>query len=132
MGSVTATALVATVDQAQVFKNEHQLATWLGLVPRQLSSGGPRRLDRITKRGDASLRTLLIHGTRVVMRQFAQRTDATSRWITALKTHRGSHTAVVALAAKHARMLWPCWRQGESINSSRAPEWTRPNAGSSP
>jgi transposase len=61
---VTATALVATVGNAHAFKNGRQLAVWLGLVPRQHSSGGTRRLGRITKRGDVYLRTLLIHGAR--------------------------------------------------------------------
>ena len=103
---MTATALVATVGNARGFKNGRQLAAWLGLVPRQHSSGGSRRLGRITTRGDVYLRTLLIHGARAVMRQLAHRTDATSRWVTALKARRGFNNAVVALAAKQARILW--------------------------
>jgi transposase len=84
IGPVTATALVATVGNAHAFKNGRQFAAWLGLVPRQHSSGGTRRLGRITQRGDVYLRTLRIHGARTVMRQLARRTDATSRWVTAL------------------------------------------------
>ena len=106
VGPVTATALVATVGDAHTFKNGRQLAAWLGLVPRQHSSGGRRRLGRITKRGDVYLRTLLIHGARAVLRQLARRTDATSRWVMALKARRGFNKAVVALAAKQARILW--------------------------
>ena len=106
VGPVTATALVATVGDARAFKNGRQFAAWLGMVPRQHSSGGTRRLDRITKRGDVYLRTLLIHGARAVMRQLARRTDATSRWGLALKARRGFNKAVVALAAKQARILW--------------------------
>jgi len=106
VGPVTATALVATVGDARAFKNGRQFAAWLGLVPRQHSSGGTRRLGRITKRGDVYLRTLLIHGARAVMRQLTRRTDATSRWALALKVRRGFNKAVVALAAKQARVLW--------------------------
>ena len=71
VGPVTATAVVATVGNARAFTNGRQFAAWLGLVPRQHSSGGTRRLGRITKRGDVYLRTLLIHGARAVMRQLA-------------------------------------------------------------
>lgn len=106
VGPVTATALVATVGNARAFKNGRQFAAWLGLVPRQHSSGGTRRLGRITKRGNVYLRTLLIHGARAVMRQLTRRTDATSRWALALKARRGFNKAVVALAAKQARGLW--------------------------
>ena len=106
VGPVTATALVATVGNAHTFKNGRQLAAWLGLVPRQHSSGGRRRLGRITKRGDVYLRTLLIHGARAVLRHLGRRTDATSRWVMALQARRGFNKAVVALAAKQARILW--------------------------
>jgi transposase len=114
VGPVTATALVATVGDARAFRNGRQLAAWLGLVPRQHSSGGTRRLGRITKRGDVYIRTLLIHGARAVMRQLAPRTDATSRWVTALKARRGFNTAVVALAAKQARILWALLATGRA------------------
>lgn len=120
VGPVTATALVATVGQAHTFKNGRQLAAWLGLVPRQHSSGGSRRLGRITKRGDVYLRTLLIHGARAVMRQVAQRADATSRWVMALKMRRGFNKAVVALAAKHARILWALLATGRPYQPAAA------------
>ena len=97
---------VATVGDARAFKNGRQFAAWLGLVPRQHSSGGTRRLSRITKCGDVYLRTLLIHGARAVMRQLARRTDATSQWVLGVKARRGFNKAVVALAAKQARVLW--------------------------
>jgi transposase len=118
VGPVTATALVATVGNARSFKNGRQLAAWLGLVPRQHSSGGRQRLGRITKRGDVYLRTLLIHGARAVLRQLAQRTDATSRWALALKARRGFNKTVVALAAKQARMLWVLLATGRSYQSA--------------
>lgn len=120
IGPVTATALVATVGNAHAFKNGRQFAAWLGLVPRQHSSGGTRRLGRITKRGDVYLRTLLIHGARAVMRQLARRTDATSRWVTALQARRGFNKAVVALAAKHARIVWALLATGQTYQPAVA------------
>ena len=120
IGPVTATALVATVGNAHAFKNGRQFAAWLGLVPRQHSSGGTRRLGRITKRGDVYLRTLLIHGARAVMRQLARRTDATSRWVTALHARRGFNKAVVALAAKHARIVWALLATGRTYQPTAA------------
>lgn len=120
IGPVTATALVATVGNAHAFKNGRQFAAWLGLVPRQHSSGGTRRLGRITKRGDVYLRTLLIHGARAAMRQLARRTDATSRWVTALQARRGFNKAVVALAAKHARIVWALLATGRTYQLTAA------------
>jgi len=120
IGPVTATALVATVGHAHAFKNGRQFAAWLGLGPRQHSSGGTRRLGRITKRGAVYLRTLLIHGARAVMRQLARRTDATSRWVTALHARRGFNKAVVALAAKHARIVWALLATGRTYPPTAA------------
>lgn len=73
IGPITATALVASVGNAQVFKNGRQFAAWLGLTQRQHASGGRSRLGRITKRGDRYLRTLLVHGARVLLRFVARR-----------------------------------------------------------
>lgn len=106
VGPVTARALVATVGDARAFKNGRQFAAGRGWVPRQHSRGGTRRLGRSTKRGAVYLRTLLIQGARAVMRQLPRRTDAPSRWGLALKARRGFNKAVVALAAKQARILW--------------------------
>jgi transposase len=120
VGPVTATALVATVGDARTFRNGRQFAAWLGMVPRQHSSGGTRRLGRITKRGDVYVRTLLIHGARAVMRQLARRTDATSRWVLALKARRGFNKAVVALAAKQARIVWALLATGRPYQPAAA------------
>lgn len=106
VGPLTALATVATVGDAHEFKNGRQFAAWLGLVPRQWSTGGKPRLGRITKRGDAYLRTLLIMGARAALQMAAHRTDKLSRWAMDLKARRGYHRAVVALAAKNARILW--------------------------
>lgn len=106
VGPLSATALVASVGDARQFRNGRQFAAWLGLVPREHSSGGKARRGRITKRGDVYLRTLLIHGARALLRHVARRADAKSRWAAALAQRRGFNKAAVALAAKHARILW--------------------------
>lgn len=106
VGPLTATAIVATVGDARQFRNGRQFAAWLGLVARQRSSGGKARHGRITKRGDVYLRTLLVHGARALMRHLTGREDRKSRWVQALKERRGFNKAAVALAAKHARILW--------------------------
>jgi len=106
VGPLTALATVATVGRAHEFSNGRQFAAWLGLVPRQWSTGGKVRLGRITRRGDAYLRTLLILGARAALQMAARRNDKLSRWAISVKERRGYHKAVVALAAKNARILW--------------------------
>lgn len=106
IGVVTASALVATVGDGRDFKNGRQFAAWLGLVPRQYSTGGTPRLGRITKRGDTYLRTLLVHGARSEMTRTARRDDRKSRWAEGLKMRKGWNKAAVALANKHARIVW--------------------------
>jgi transposase len=106
VGPVTATAIVASVGNAIVFKNGRQFAAWLGLTPRQHSSGGKQRLGAMTKHGDVYLRTLLIHGARAVLRVTPKRSDAKSRWAESLRRRRPDNVAAVALAAKHARIIW--------------------------
>jgi transposase len=106
VGPVTATALVATVGDARLFRNGRQFAAWLGLVPRQYSTGGKPRHGRITKRGDVYLRTLLVHGARALMCRLDRYDDPRSRWARKLKQRRGFNKATVALAAKQARILW--------------------------
>ena len=106
IGALTATAFVATVAHAAQFKNGRQCAAWLGLVPKQDSTGGKTRLLGISKRGDVYLRTLLVHGARSAMRHTPKRNDPKSRWVEQLRQRRGENIAAVALAAKHARILW--------------------------
>lgn len=106
IGPLTALATTATVGHAHEFANGRQFAAWLGLVPRQWSTGGKPRLGHITKRGDSYLRTLLILGARAALQMAMRRDDKLSRWIVALRERRGYHRAVVALAAKNARILW--------------------------
>jgi len=104
IGPITATALVASIGDAKSFKNGRQLAAWLGLVPRQHSSGGKSVLLGISKRGDTYLRTLLIHGARAVIR-FAENKPA-NNWLNKLLDRRNKNVATVALANKNARIVW--------------------------
>jgi transposase len=113
VGAATATAVVATIGDGKAFKNGRQLAAWLGLVPRQYSNGGKTRLGHISKRGNVYLRTLLIHGARRVLQLASKRTDAKSRWAEQLKQRRGNNIAAVALAAKHARIIWAMLARGQ-------------------
>jgi len=106
IGPITASALVATVGNAHDFKNGRQFAAWLGLVPRQYSTGGKTRLGHITKRGDPYLRTLLVMGARAVLQGALRLNDPLSRWALALRQRRGYHRACVAIAAKNARIAW--------------------------
>jgi transposase len=106
IGPVVATALVAAVGNAAEFANGRHLAAWLGLVPRQCSSGGKERLLGISKRGDRYLRTLLIHGARATVHRARRKTDARSRWSMSLAQRRGKNIATVAIANKNARIAW--------------------------
>jgi len=113
IGVITATAVVASVGDARQFDSGRQFASWLGLTPRECSSGGKRHLGGITKRGDGYLRKLLIHGARAAVLTAKRKQDARSRWIKALVERRGHNRAVVALANKNARILWALLTTGE-------------------
>jgi transposase len=106
IGPITASALAASIGDAKTFKNGRQLAAWLGLVPRQDSSGGKERLLGISKRGDTYLRTLLIHGARAVLLRLKGRADQTEGWLARLIQRRNPNIAAVALANKNARIVW--------------------------
>jgi transposase len=114
VGPVTATAIVAAVADATVFRNGRQLAAWLGLVPRQHSSGDKQRLLGITKRGDPYLRTLLIHGARSVVFRAGGKTDRRSQWIADKQRRLGTTKACVAVANKNARIIWALLAKNES------------------
>lgn len=103
VGPLTATALVASIGNAKNFANGRQLAAWLGLVPRQHSTGGKTNLLGISKRGDTYLRTLLIHGARAVIRHLHKPTED---WLLRLIGRRNKNIAAVALANKNARTIW--------------------------
>jgi transposase len=113
IAEITATALVASAGNAHEFKCGRQFAAWLGLTPGQCSSGSKTRLGRITKAGDSYLRSLLVLGVRAVVNAAKGRTDALSCWALALQERRGYWRAVVAIAAKNARMAWAVLAKGE-------------------
>ena len=115
IGETTATAIVAMVGNASEFSCGRQFAAWVGLVPGQYSSGGKTRLGRITKAGDPYLRSLLVMGARAVLNAAKGKSDGLSRWALALEKRRGYWKAVVAIAAKNARMAWAVLTKGESF-----------------
>ncbi|WP_297447069.1 IS110 family transposase [Acidiferrobacter sp.] len=120
IGPITATALVASIGDAKVFANGRQLAAWLGLVPRQHSSGGKPTLLGISKRGDVYLRTLLIHGARAAIRVSADRL-AHEAWLKRLLDRRHKNVAAVALAHKNARMAWALLARGQDYRPDGRP-----------
>jgi len=112
IGPITASALVATVGDAKNFSSGRQLAAWLGLVPKQESSGGKTVLLGISKRGDAYLRTLLIHGARSVLWAARRRKELVDRWVQGLLERRHANVAAVAMANKIARIVWALLAKG--------------------
>ena len=113
VGPMTATAVVAHVGDAKIFKNGREMSAYLGLVPGQNSSGGKTVLKGITKRGDRTIRKLLIHGARSVVRFSENRTDPLRRWVNRIDKTRGRNKACVALANKNARIIWALMARGE-------------------
>lgn len=106
VGPITASSIVAAIGDARNFENGRQMAAWLGLVPRQHSTGGKVRLLGLSKRGNAHLRSLLIHGGRALLINTGKKKDARSRWAEKLKEKVGMNKAAVALANKNARTIW--------------------------
>jgi transposase len=121
IGPLTASALVSTIGSADCFKNGRHLAAWLGLVPRQYSSGGKDRLLGISKRGDTYLRTLLIHGARSVLLTLRRRPDQASSWLARLSERRNANIAAVALANKNARIVWALLAHRRQYQGGYAP-----------
>lgn len=113
VGETTATALLSMIGNGHEFKCGRQLAAWLGLVPGQYSSGGKTRLGRITKAGDPYLRSLLVMGAKALLNAAKLKSDSISRWAVGLAERRGYWRAVVAIAAKNARMAWAVLSRGE-------------------
>ena len=115
IGPVTASALLASMGGGHDFDNGRQVAAWIGLVPGQYSSGGKARLGRITKAGDNYLRSLLVMGARAVLNSIGDKQDRFSRWARALQERRGYWRAVIAIAAKNARLAWAVLKYGEDF-----------------
>ena len=118
IGVLTATALVAAVGDAGEFRNGREMSAWLGLVPRQHSTGGRAVLLGISKRGDRHLRALLIHGARSALYRAGRRSDRRSRWAVATQARRGANVAAVALANKNARTAWALLRRDEHYDAA--------------
>ena len=110
VGPMVATALIATVGDAQQYHKGRQMAAAIGLTPRQHSSGGKNRLLGISKRGDVYLRSLLVHGARAVVSRAKHRDDRLSRWVIGIAQRRHPNVAAVALANKTVRMAWAMLR----------------------
>jgi len=120
VGPITATALVASLGDARQFSRARQASAWAGLVPAQHASGGKQRLLGISKRGDAYVRTLLIHGARSVIKNCAHKDDALSCWVQALCARRNKNVAAVALANKTLRMAWALLVRGGEYDPEHA------------
>ena len=120
VGPLVATALIAAVGDGSHFSKGRQMAAAMGLTPRQYSSGDKRRLLGISKRGDAYLRTLLIHGARAVVSQARRRDDRLSRWVTDIAQRRHTNVAAVALANKTVRIAWAMLREQSDYDPTRA------------
>jgi len=129
VGALTADAICASVSSASDFKNGRQFAAWLGLVPRQRSTGGVTKLGRITKRGDAYLRCVLVQGSRSSL-QSAQKKEPLlrsheQRWMMALYARIGFQKTLVAIANKHARQIWAMMSKGEDYNPESWRQYTK-------
>lgn len=120
VGPMVATALAASVADGKAFKSGREMAAWLGLVPRQHSTGGKPRLLGISKRGDVYLRKLLIHGARSALRWADRKQDRRSQWVSELATRRGKNIAAVALANKTVRTAWVLMTRNEEYRTATA------------
>jgi len=123
---LTATAMVAGVGDISGFKSARHFACWLGLTPREFSSGDTRRIGRISKCGDTYLRMLLVHGARAVLRsgvvacRLGRPLDRLRQWALAVQQRTCHNKAAVALANKLARIVWATWRHGEDFQPREA------------
>ena len=118
VGPITASAIVATISDPSVFKNGREVSAWLGLVPKQHSSGNRIILGGITKRGDRYIRKLLVHGARAVVKTCENKTDKRSEWVADKKQRCGYNKASVAVANKNARIIWAVLASGECYRGS--------------
>jgi transposase len=118
VGPKTATAIVAAIGDGSEFKNGRHLAAWVGLVPRQHSSGDRKVLMGISKRGNQHLRSLLVHGARAVVRTAPNKTDLNNLWVNQLRERRGFNRATVAVANKNARIIWAVLQTGEPYRAA--------------
>jgi transposase len=121
VGAMIASALIAAIGKAETFEHGRDLAAWLGLVPRQWTTGGKPRLMGISKRGNKYLRKLLIHGARAALPHVAERDTSLGRWAKGLLARAHRNVAVVALADKLARICWAVLRSRQNFSAKGAP-----------
>ena len=114
IGPIIATALVASVSDPSIFKSGRELAAWIGLVPKQNTSGGKERLGRISKQGDRYLRWLLVVGATAVIRHGRKTNFESNPWLSALMPRKPTKVVAVALANKIARTAWALMATGET------------------
>jgi transposase len=117
IGIMGATAIAATVSDPSLFRSGREFAAWLGMTPRQNSSGGKERLGRTSKRGDKYIRCLLVSGAVAVLRHTRNRTTKDAAWVRGLLARRPTKVAAVALANKTARIAWAVMARGEAYRS---------------
>jgi transposase len=125
IGPITAGALVAQIGDARDFKSARQLAAYIGLTPKQHSTGGKVRLMGISKAGNKDIRTLLIHGGRAVMMNPGKKKDSRSRWAVGLKERVGMNKAAVAMAHKNIRTVYALLRKGDTFKDNYTPRLCR-------
>ena len=118
IGPITASALAGTIADPFAFKSGRELAAWIGLVPRQHSSGGKHKMGRVSKQGDRYLRRLLTVGATAVMRRLTGKTDGLSLWVRALLDRRPFRLVSLALANKMARIAWAIRVRPEAYKAS--------------
>ena len=123
VGILSALAIKALIGDIHYFRNARHLSAYLGLVPRQHSSGGQSKLFGMSKRGNSYVRTLLIHGARSVLWRVGQKEDRRSQWLKSLVGRCGFNKACVALANKQARIIWAILTRGEVYQENHQPQW---------
>ena len=126
IGPITASALAASVGDARQFEDARQMSAWMGLVPRQHSSGGKSVLLGITKRGDKYLRTLLIHGARAALKAYQRNPAKMPEHLAQLLQRKHPNVVCVALASRNARVAWAMLSRREDYLSRRAPNAPTP------
>lgn len=120
IGKITSTALSATIGNGSSFKQGRNVSAWLGLVPKQTSSGNTVRLGKISKRGNRYIRSLLVHGARSIVSQAKKKKDPNSIWIQQMLLRKSFNTVVVAVANKNARIAWAVLRYNDHFNERYA------------
>jgi transposase len=117
IGPLTATAIIAAIGNGAAFRKGREFASWVGLVPREHSTGGKQKLLGISKRGNRYLRTLFVHGARAVLQFREKQSPGLKAWLAQLTSRTHHNVAVVALANKLARMAWAVLATGEAYRA---------------